>query len=628
MPNVREHPAPDDPSRTRWRTAWAVAAAYGAVFAFAFTGDWLGTEPVLDARENIAWAQAIASGDAPAEPMYRALLYPWILARLPVSAEALPQAATWLGIALHWLNAGLAGALAGRMWASRRCGRIAGLLYAVYPAALWFAVQPLDVTLGIACFLGSLNLALIGFDRVRFRPACAAFAAAGALCGLAVLARPHFLAAAAALPFLPFLGRRSGGGCGPTRARFGAAAALAVPIGVALAGQGAVNWRLSGQFRPLPWQGAYNLYAANQEGANGRFYKQSVSFDEASGLANTARMESERLYREAAGSAGSVAEMNAHWRERFFRSVAEDPLRWLALMGRKALYLLNDWEHYNNLSFEYHAERFAALRFNPLGWGLLMIGAFCGATAGWPWLRRLASLRVALVGAAFAAGVLLFYVSARFRLPLAPCLCLFAGGLGLAGRERLRTFGRRGALGLAAGVAALAAAAYGDWADARTRETFVQDEALLANAAARAGDDAAAARFAAQALARDPSRDDVRRTRALSLFNQWLAAEGERRGELWRELGRSLEALDAHNASTLFVAGVRAWREGNRQTARELWRRAVRTDPDAAGMSARALRVANGEAPSTPGGGTAWENLKRLLRTPAPEARSSEDGDA
>jgi|GEM_PF-5436443 len=55
----------------------------------------------------------------------------------------------------------------------------------------------------------------------------------------------------------------------------------------------------------------------------------------------------------------------------------EDPAIWLGLMGRKVAYLFNDWEQYNNLSYGYQKARFTFLRFNPLGWGCLLLGAIC-----------------------------------------------------------------------------------------------------------------------------------------------------------------------------------------------------------------------------------------------------------
>lgn len=49
-------------------------AGYAALFAINFAADPLGQAPVLDARENIAWAELITAHRLPEEPFYRALL--------------------------------------------------------------------------------------------------------------------------------------------------------------------------------------------------------------------------------------------------------------------------------------------------------------------------------------------------------------------------------------------------------------------------------------------------------------------------------------------------------------------------------------------------------------------------
>ena len=61
---------------------------------------------------------------------------------------------------------------------------------------------------------------------------------------------------------------------------------------------GGVNAALSGEFRVLPWQGAFNLWAANRPGAHGRYFEQFARVASYAEGTNPARLESERLYRE------------------------------------------------------------------------------------------------------------------------------------------------------------------------------------------------------------------------------------------------------------------------------------------------------------------------------------------
>lgn len=128
--------------------------------------------------------------------------------------------------------------------------------------------------------------------------------------------------------------------------------------------------------------------------------------------------------------------------------------------------------------------------------------------------------------------------------------------------------------------------------------TYIQDELLLANAAARLGEDRAAIYYADKALVRDSDRQAAIRTRALSLFNLQLEAETNARKEwLWHEFGQTLASLDSHDAATLFVAGLHAYRVGNEEKVRALRAKAVRPFGEEAKMGALALQAAEAESP-------------------------------
>jgi hypothetical protein len=561
-------------------------------FCLVFMADPLGRAPVLDARENVHWAQQIAEGSLPAEPFYRALLYPYLLSFLAERPAAQLIVGTGLGFACHALSAILIGGMAARIWSTSRAGWVAGVLYAIYPVALFFAGQLLDITFATTLFLGGLYALLRSREKVsRGAKGWIVFCVlAGSAGALAVLARPNFLPPVLLFPLLAFgmtsLGERK------VRPGLNRAALVVLPMALLFLAQGLVNKRLSGEFRIMPWQGAYNLYAANREGANGKFYKQRVAFDAVPAGMNTTRMESEYLYREAVGPDApmEVDAMGRHWRAQLLASIAEDPGRWLGLMGRKVVYLFNDWEQYNNLTYAYHKERFPLLQWNPLGWGLLLLGAAGGLMLGWKRLSKAEAAGLGLCALAYAAGVLLFFVSARFRLPLAPLLCVFCGGLVGLSWDFLRRHRSRclGTLAVCVGVAVLS---YGNWLDARNRETFIQDEILLANAALRSGQDAVALDYANKALARDPDRQDARRLQVSALFNLWLLAEGIAGEPYWDALVSATEKIEQADAMTWFVRGVIAWRTGDRQAAVAAWREGLERYGGEATSCARALQV-------------------------------------
>ena len=576
-----------------------VVFVYACAFSLQFIGDYLGRAPVLDGRENLALAVEFAGTGLPDGPLYRAMLYSWVLSLLPVDVERLPQLALLFGVFCHLLSACLVGTIAQRLWQQRSARLLAATLYGVYPVALYFSVQVLDITFSITLFLAGLYCLLAALDirsgRRSFRRVFLLIGA-GALGGLVVLARPNFLPPVLLFPMFPLLfsalrGRRS---APPIDRGIRSCLLVGLALSGVLSAQGLLNYRHCGQFRLLPWQGAYNLYAANRDGANGQFYKQRVSFDQIPAGMNSTRLESEYLYRESHGMDAEldVRAMNAYWRAVVFREVGADPVRWIALMGKKIVYLFNDWEQYNNLTYAYHKERFSLLRWNPLGWGLLCLAALGALMLGGKQLPKDVGLMLMLLFVAYAAGVLLFFVSARFRLPLAPLLCVCAGGLGALRFPQLKQICWRRYACLCTGIFAAGALLYGDWFGAQDDATFIQDELLLANAATRLGEDAAALRFAEAVLGRDGSREEARRIQVASLFNLWLVADTDAVKESLRlRLGSELLVLRSHDASSLFISGVYAWTINDHEGALVSWREAIRRFKSEALFSARALQA-------------------------------------
>jgi hypothetical protein len=199
--------------------------------------------------------------------------------------------------------------------------------------------------------------------------------------------------------------------------------------------------------------------------------------------------------------------MDAHWRASFVAEVTEHPVRWSALMARKLYALADNWEQYNNKTFAFHKARSPWLSWNPVCWGLLLGLAVPGAVRLRASSRRTAAL-VAGVAALCAASTALFFVSARFRLPLAAVAALLAGGA-LGSASFWRSLSPRGRLGILAGVLAAALVTFSRLGGVADRSTFVQDHVLLARASFTVGDDVGAIREANEALKLQPWHPDA-----------------------------------------------------------------------------------------------------------------------
>lgn len=497
-----------------WFLILAVALAYGLAQFGWYAGTPLGRVPVLDEHENLALVEQVANGTLPHEPFYRAMGYPLFLASLRIAgitAAQLPLAALLVGVALHTVVALLIAALARRWFDDSRAEVVAGLLAALNPVLVDAAMQRLDGTLGMVLFLAGLVCLSLECDQPGWRR----LLFASGFWGLAALTRPQYLSVWLVLPLVSFVPQRSRS----VVVRSLAATAIAGALFVA---QGWWQRDVCGEFRILPWQGPYNLWAANRPGANGYYYQQTLNLAYSGSSDNPARLESIVLYRAETGrSPDEIDTMNLHWRQRFAAHVIQHPGSWLWSMTKKAYALLNDWEQYNNKTYAFQKGLSPWLRLNPLGWGVLLVLGIAGA---WRLHDRAAPVfgAVATVAAASAAGVLLFYVSGRFRIPLAGLLCVLAGGA-LSRPIFWRAFPPSRRWGLAALLLAAASLTFSAFASVRNVHTIIQDRLLIAYAAQLTGDEQEAWNQSRAAASLDPGRADAHEFVVTSGFNCLLA---------------------------------------------------------------------------------------------------------
>lgn len=568
------------PRRWFW---WAIVV-YGLAALFWHAQQPIAEFPQLDAKENIALASLLADGQWGSEPFYRAMLYPVILAvflSVGFPLDLLPFAALFLGLALHFSATALVARLAGDFWKDERAGKVALLLYGLNPVLLHYAFQPLDITLGIVLFLLGARALFSSADRAAWRT----YALAGLWWGMAVLARPHFLPLVVMAPLIARLALSRSGW--PVLLTWAGAAPPILLFGLA-------NLMISGDFRLLPWQGAYNLYAANREGATGKFLTQRVFLSEVQPWENPARLESEILFAEATGREPpfEIDEMNAHWRALFRQRIREDTAAFVGLQLRKVYFLFNDFEQYNNMTASFHIANSPVLRWNPIRWGWLFALAVSAFAAFHLQRREGPWLAWTLIAAIYAGALLLYFVSARFRLPLQGILVLFASGWATVWWQSVPR--KQWWIAGAAFVAALALS-FSTFFDARSRETYVQDRLLLANAAAEAAMDAEALRWVVPVLEATPERPDARRVAMLSAFNLHLLGHPAAAAYPWSQLRDWALALPARDASEGFVIGVALWQTGDTTEAVQTWRRTVEIYGAAAQSALKALAAVGAE---------------------------------
>lgn len=406
---------------------------------------------LLDSAFYDSMAKAILAGGPQLEqPFLMAPLYGYFLAAIYAVQGLLGWEGPGLVFGLQALlgaaTAGLTALLGGRL-GGRVGAAVAGLLGALYPVAVLYDAKLLSVTLStFLATLGALGAAAL-WDRLRAGRAAGALAlGVGLALGLATEARGNLLIS---LP--PLLLLLAWAGRGARSGRWAVALfalGLALPLGLAWAH----NAR-AGSPALVSVNGGVNLYRGN----NPWFVDEAVEPFRLPAERDALAKRSQLIASIASDRPLSPRESDAYWTGRALDHWQADPLRYGALFLRKTVQVLGWEEISDNIDHEHLLRESRALGWIPPLYGpmvaLGLVGLALRLRQGR--LREDAPLLLLLVTG--VASVALFFVVARYRLPLVPLWAALAGAAAAEGLARWRA-GARGAVARGGIAAALLAA--------------------------------------------------------------------------------------------------------------------------------------------------------------------------
>jgi Flp pilus assembly protein TadD len=397
----------------------------------------------LDSAVYARLAERAAGGDwaLGPEPYFVSPLYIYFLALLRRAfgpSLVLPKVTQAL---LGAAAVGLVAATARRLFASCGAAGVAAWLAALLGVFVFHEIVLLQSSLDP--FLTSLALFLL--VRAAQGAGILGYALPGAAFGLLVANRPNALLPAAAVALTVVAVGRS-------RRSLLQAATLGAFLLIVLAPFALRTRLVAGEWILVSSHGGLNFYIGNNPEADGTYHSVPGIMPAIEGQAKDAR----HLAEKALGRPLSASQVSGYFYDRALDFIREEPRAAVTLLANKVAYALNAVEVPLNYSYAYFSrDEPTLLRVLVVGSWLLVPLGLVGLLVHPPVVSRSAWAAWAAFVPAYVLSLALFFVSARYRLPLLVPLCVSAGAAVVQLVTWLRSGKARHVLVAGAGLAAM-----------------------------------------------------------------------------------------------------------------------------------------------------------------------------
>jgi tetratricopeptide (TPR) repeat protein len=390
----------------RWLLViFLVALCYRFVYYLEVMDNPMFLYPVIDAAQHHAWAQKIALGQvlgSGPDDVFKPWFYPLFLGGIYAVFGPSLIIVQWLQFVVGSVSAVLI-ALLGSSLFGKKTGLLAGFISALYAPFLFFEGQLL--TPAISIFL-NLILALL---LIRGNPP---WGTTGLLAGIAAGFRPDVL-----ISFGLGNGARF-----VSWARQQTRRRVLIKAALLLSGFMAVclpiiarNHALVGQWIVFSSNAGINFYTGNRPGADGlSAIPPGLAWEK-----TLATVPKDILSDPAAAS--------RLWFSRTIESIIKSPGTWLTLLFKKAFAFLNGLEFRNNIGYNWFRQNVQFLQFPFIQFWPISALSLLGIVLFFRQRKQSSEqiLPVVWIAGYFIVGMI-FFVTARFRLPAVPFMIILA----------------------------------------------------------------------------------------------------------------------------------------------------------------------------------------------------------
>ena len=374
------------------------------------------TIPAVDGLLYQAWAHEIAGGDLIGrDVLILGPFYAYFMAGVERIFGPSLLTLKLLQAVIGALDCVLVATLA-RHFFERGTALLAGALAAAYGMLIFYGGTVMIVNVQVPLVLGTL----IAATRALREPTATRWWLTGLLLGGSALARQTTLLFAPLLACWLFVSLRD---ALSLQRRATLAAVFTAGLAILILPFSLRNQLVGDDFVLINSTSGANLYMGNHPRSDGTWKPPTFPGPR---VDNPIAMR-EAFTRAAEAKLGhelKPSEVSSYWAGRALDYVAAEPLDWIALEARKLLLFFNAREVWNNRSSILSREFSWVLRLPLLSFGVLAPLALLGLWQSAPRWRELLPLQ-AMVGVYLASG-LIFFVLARYRMPIVPVLMIFA----------------------------------------------------------------------------------------------------------------------------------------------------------------------------------------------------------
>lgn len=364
--------------------------------------------PTVDALFHKLWAEQILRGNFLGDgAFFRAPFYPYFLAAIfkifgtNLLISRVIQHIIGIGAVL------LTYRLADRAF-GKRTAFWAGIIAAVYPTLIYFESRLLLDSIAVFLDLLLLNILVDAFEK----DSLPGYLLSGIILGASALTRPNILLFSPFILLWFLLARKGEFKKNILRIIPVALGAILIVSPVTLR-----NYIKSGDFVLIATQGGVNFYIGNNplsDGATASIPEFGERWEYRDCIA---------LAEESTGGKLSPSEVSEFFYKKGLGFIANNPKEAALLFLRKIYLWLNRYEVSNNQNIYFHRRYFYILYLLPFAFSIVgtfgLFGMFCGAR------KNSTTSLLTIYFIIYSVSVILFFITARFRLPILPVLIIF-----------------------------------------------------------------------------------------------------------------------------------------------------------------------------------------------------------